>query len=394
MKLLKLLINTSRLKRSYETFLFGNLKQNEGEFLNEFYIRLKEQSTKCGFENADLNIKQQIELSTNIDKLRLYSFQHPDKSLQELLTIGRAFEATSKQTEEISKKKISDEEIFYAKNGGRFNRFKDKNDVGKIETRRGMSSQKSCYKCGGKFPHRNRCPAEGKTCNKCHKINHFAVVCRSNKARGNKSNYNSNKNKSRKPLNSLEDTTHSSPVANLLYESTETLDLDEILFAVNETELEENTLKAVCNKNSRTAFVEDMSDAHALAVNTKSEKFNSVILVEGVKVNFLVDTGASVSILTLRTYKQLCERLKIQPKLEKAKISVHTYGSDSKENNLNVLGKIQLTVETPQKISYETFYVIDTNHKNLLSGKVALELDILLFKNPVYNLQECEKVEF
>ena len=137
-----------------------------------------------------------------------------------------------------------------------------------------------------------------------------------------------------------------------------------------------------------------MSDAYALAVNTKSEKFNSVILVEGVKVNFLVDTGASVSILTLRTYKQLCERLKIQPKLEKAKISVHTYGSDSKENNLKVLGKIQLTIETPQKISYETFYVIDTNHKNLLSGKATLELDILLFKNPVYNLQECEKVEF
>ena len=146
----------------------------------------------------------------------------------------------------------------------------------------------------------------------------------------------------------------------------------------------------MCDKNSRTAFVEDMSDAHALAVNTKSEKFNSVILVEGVKVNFLVDTGASASILTLRTYKQLCERLKIQPKLEKAKISVHTYGSDSKENNLKVLGKIQLTIETPQKISYETFYVIDTNHKNLLSGKAAPELDILLFKNPVYNLQECE----
>ena len=32
--------------KSYETFLFRNLKQDEGENLNEFYIRLKEQAAK------------------------------------------------------------------------------------------------------------------------------------------------------------------------------------------------------------------------------------------------------------------------------------------------------------------------------------------------------------
>ena len=234
---------TPQTNTSYETFLFRNLKQKDGESLNEFYIRLKEQSTKCSFENVDLNIKQQIELSTNIDKLRLYSFQHPDKTLQELLTIGRTYEATTKQIQEISKKKVSDEEIFYTKNRRKF----AVKDAGKNQFRRGMSTgQKSCYKCGGKFPHKYNCPAEGKTCNKCHKINHFAVVCRSNKARGNFNKFKSRK----KPLNSLDDTTHSSSETSL-YENMESLDLDEILFTVKETA--EPGEKAVCDKNSRPA---------------------------------------------------------------------------------------------------------------------------------------------
>ena len=32
--------------KSYETFIFRNTKQQEGETLHEFYIRLKEQSAK------------------------------------------------------------------------------------------------------------------------------------------------------------------------------------------------------------------------------------------------------------------------------------------------------------------------------------------------------------
>ena len=165
--------------KSYETFLFRNLKQDEGENLNEFYIRLKEQAAKCGFADTDLNIKQQIELTTTSNKLRMYSFQNPEKTLQELLTTGRAYEQTSKQMEEISKKKeVKDHqsEIFYTSN-------KKQQNFGKNRNRQGGVS-KSCYRCGGAFPHTNKsCPAEGKTCNKCQKKNHFAAVCKT-KARG------------------------------------------------------------------------------------------------------------------------------------------------------------------------------------------------------------------
>lgn len=95
----------------------------------------------------------------------------------------------------------------------------------------------------------------------------------------------------------------------------------------------------------------------------------------------------------MRTHKQLCEKLKIKPNLEKAKIHGHMYGSEKDENNnFKVLGKTTLSIETTKKISYETFYVIDTKHKNLLSGNAAISLEILLFNKPLYNLQESENI--
>jgi hypothetical protein len=37
-----------------------------------------------------------------------------------------------------------------------------------------------CRNCGGSFPHQGLCPAKGKQCRKCGKLNHFqSAVCRS-----------------------------------------------------------------------------------------------------------------------------------------------------------------------------------------------------------------------
>ena len=40
------------------------------------------------------------------------------------------------------------------------------------------SFQKKCPKCGGDHTRKQTCPAQGKTCLKCQKPNHFAKQCR------------------------------------------------------------------------------------------------------------------------------------------------------------------------------------------------------------------------
>lgn len=60
------------------------MKQNDEETVQQYFIRLKEQSSKSGFENVEKEIKHQIELYTTNNKLRRFSFRNPTKSLHEL----------------------------------------------------------------------------------------------------------------------------------------------------------------------------------------------------------------------------------------------------------------------------------------------------------------------
>ena len=46
----------------------------------------------------------------------------------------------------------------------------------------------NCRNCRGEFPHASKCPALGKICNFCRKMNHFAKVCRSKRGRQNTNN--------------------------------------------------------------------------------------------------------------------------------------------------------------------------------------------------------------
>ena len=57
-----------QVNKSYETYVFHNMKQNSDETIHQYFIRLKEQASKCDFHNTDKAIKQQIELSTNNKK--------------------------------------------------------------------------------------------------------------------------------------------------------------------------------------------------------------------------------------------------------------------------------------------------------------------------------------
>ena len=44
-----------------------------------------------------------------------------------------------------------------------------------------QNTEKSCYKCGEKYPngHKDDCQAIGKTCYNCGKMNNLSIVCRS-----------------------------------------------------------------------------------------------------------------------------------------------------------------------------------------------------------------------
>ena len=107
----------------------------------------------------DLNreIKQQVELVTCSNKLRRYSFQNSDKSLSELLTIVKSFEDMKIYVDKVEKLDL------HPANALRWT------------PRR---SGKTCFQCGGVYPHKVKFQAESTVCNKCKMIDYYVQCCK------------------------------------------------------------------------------------------------------------------------------------------------------------------------------------------------------------------------
>ena len=67
---------------TYELYLFRQLKQLIDEPLQTYFIRVKQQVAKCNFTNVENEIKQQMILSTNSNKLGRHAFTNQTLTLQ------------------------------------------------------------------------------------------------------------------------------------------------------------------------------------------------------------------------------------------------------------------------------------------------------------------------
>ena len=244
-----------QVNTSYETFLFRKMLQRTDESTQQYYVRLHEQAQKCDFGNKELEIKQQIELSTNNSKLRKYSFQHPKKTLQELLTTAKTFEAMKIQTEEIEKQASEDVNALRKKTAPKFTTSHHRT--------------KTCYRCGGEFPHARDCPAAGKTCYSCGKRGHFSNVCKSStKEKHHAMGKNQRKGYYNKPLNAMQTKDQND-------------DNYEQLFTTTKVEGKEKHLS-----------------------------FTKQLLIENCNVKVLIDTGASINVLNEKTFQKNKQAIK------------------------------------------------------------------------------------
>jgi len=153
-----------------EIYKFRTFKQTEGQSLDEFVTELRKLSKTCEFADVDKEILSQVIQNCRSNRLRRRALREPEKTLSDILTLGRALELADVQASEMERE-------------GSVNKihkqFKQnmRNDKPQTQTH---NRNTKCRNCGGEFPHRNGpCPAKGKGCNACHKMNHFAKVCKS-----------------------------------------------------------------------------------------------------------------------------------------------------------------------------------------------------------------------
>jgi len=150
-----------RKNTEYHIHLFREAKQYEDETIDQFHTRLIQLAIPCQFVNKEAEIKSQIIQKCASQKLRIKALQET-MTLQQLLVLARSIEVSIKQAIEMEERIDT-----------------TSSHVTKTISKKKEKSNKTCFRCGYEYPHKNnKCPAEGKTCAKCKKVNHFASVCR------------------------------------------------------------------------------------------------------------------------------------------------------------------------------------------------------------------------
>ena len=144
---------------TYEAFQFRNITQRSGENFSSFVHRCEVGVSSCGFSNEDRerHIRDQVVFGTNSPIIREKALSE-NLVLAELAKKGLGIESSAQFGSTMMRVK---EEPVFAVNGGNTSRgAKVWRSPSYPEER-----ERSCYKCGGKFPHDHQgCPAAEYAC--------------------------------------------------------------------------------------------------------------------------------------------------------------------------------------------------------------------------------------
>lgn len=178
------------------------------------------------------------------------------------------------------------------------------------------SAKTDCRNCGGNWPHdggRSHCPAWGRTCRACNKMGHFAKLCR----------------------------------------------------ATNKPAVQ--AISQACQDDSSS------DEEHIFVTKTASPTSSSpkaVILINDVPITFVIDTGATVSIVGENEIKN-CH---LDEKLEKTSVKVFSYKATTP---LQLLGKATVTMVHKERCSQEEIFITPGSCPPLLSFAAASNLGLI-----------------
>ena len=154
----------------YERHLFRQIKQEEGETVDQFITKLRQQAANCNFTNEEESIRDQV-----IDSCRSGSFRRKlleegaDLTLQKVQQLARAMEALDIQAKAMDRDRKGAPEV---------NAVQKKKAVPPTAT--SGKFNKKCYRCGqeGHVARYRGCPGWKLTCGKCNKKGHATDCCR------------------------------------------------------------------------------------------------------------------------------------------------------------------------------------------------------------------------
>jgi hypothetical protein len=163
----------------YERFLFNSATQTSG--FEDFLATLRRLVETCGYPEQEKMIRDRIVIGTSDQGARARMLRKADLTLTDAINICRTSEITEQQLKAIGGTREAEESVHYAKQKS-FNKKKPSTSA-KEGQQNEQQTWRRCKYCG--INHKwvkDLCPAWGKRCKKCSKMNHFASECKSSPA--------------------------------------------------------------------------------------------------------------------------------------------------------------------------------------------------------------------
>ena len=311
---------------------FFRRDQKTGECFDTFLTELRNIASNCNFGalEDELILYRIVEgVKSNLCRDRLLRAAQ-DLDLKKALNICRTDELTKTSMKEFSGSSTGEKvEVNAVKKqtGGRFNRNKNGN-----KNRGGNQNNEKtfdCKKCGRRHGPRS-CPAFGSTCPKCEKPNHWASKCTWNPETRN----------------------------------------------VNEVK---------SGDGSSRYFIEAIGRS-----NSQSEATVVIDIGEG-QVRMKLDTGAEVSVLPARVYKQLQSQdksLKDMLMIKPTNTKLVAYGGA----DIPVLGTCNILCSHNETNTPITFYVVEVEGRTVLSLQACQSLNLIKLMCSVEKTESIDAV--
>jgi len=324
----------------FERYCFNRRMQEDGETYEQYRTALRKLSQTCEFNSITPQeiLRDRLVFGINNDKVRERLLREANLTLDKTDEICRAAESMVHQM-----KVVGEGTTVNAVAGKR--RSEDTTVSSAKPTR-------ECWNCGRRhqFHKRELCPAYGKTCNKCNKLNHFAVKCRT-------------QTKEVSAVKPNEEITKSGVAATKD-------DLDEV-------------------------FPTEVS-----AVGIDDSQLVTVQLESGNYLRFQVDTGAQCNVVPMALYKKATMDTRLE-NISAMESNITAYGGTT----LPVVGTVTLLVTRGSKrYKLHCKLVNCKNIRPLLGRKACLKMDIISYldndelhrpntgNSPVYTIEVSSAV--
>ncbi|XP_053698782.1 uncharacterized protein K02A2.6-like [Sabethes cyaneus] len=314
----------------YERFVFRQMAQEQKENIEQFIQRLRDQGKLCEYGAAlEIRITEQVFDKCNLDDLREAILKKRLMTVQAIAEEGRSYETVKKNREEM-KKPVAENMV---------------NAIGK-------PGREVCFRCGnvGHYANDRKCPAKSKVCDKCNLMGHFRKMCKTKRQQKASFNRASGGNSTKKQIRQVKSTGN---------QSTE----------------------------SDTESSSDDDVQNVYAVNSVSGKVTC--FVGGVKMDWVIDSGAHANVISKRTWKWLKSQGCVVSREEKSNKSLRVYG----DGKLEVYKTVKADIATGKKTVHHEICVVDVRKgANLLSRQTSMELGILKISAEVFNVSEAKEM--